>query len=155
MTYRSTLAACALLAAGSFAVAAPAVAQQTQKPEQLVKYRQSVYSLVGWNFGAMAAAVQGKIPYAKDSFARYAGRVAVLAPMAADGFVAQSLAPNSKAKPEIWTDKAEFDRLMQNFVQKTAALNEASKSGDLAKIRPAFQEAGQSCKACHDKFKKD
>lgn len=155
MTYRSTLAACALLAAGSFAFAATAVAQQAQKPEQLVKYRQAVYSLVGWNFGPMAAAVQGKIPYDKDAFARQAARAAVLAPMAADGFVAQSVASNSKAKPEIWTDKAEFDRLMQNFVQKTAALNEAAKSGDLATIRPAFQEAGQSCKACHDKFKKD
>jgi cytochrome c556 len=147
------LLACAVAVAGSLAVAGTAVAQQ--KPEQLIKYRQSVYQVLVWNFGPMGAAVQGKIPYDKDAFAKQAARVATMAPMAAEGFAVESVAANSHAKPEIWANKAEFDRLMQSMVTKTAALAETAKSGDLAKIKPAFGEAAQSCKACHDKFKKD
>jgi cytochrome c556 len=153
MPNRLTLLACALVAAGTLGASGLAVAQP--KPEQLIEYRQSVYQVLVWNFGPMGAAVQGKIPFDKDAFAKQAARVATMAPMAAEGFARESLAANSDAKPEIWKNKAEFDKLMQNLVTKTAALAEVSKSGDLAKIRPAFGEAAQACKACHDKFKKD
>jgi cytochrome c556 len=144
--------ASALVAASALGAAGVATAQQNT--DKLIEYRQSVYKVVLWNFGPMGAAVQGKIPYDKDAFARQAARVAAMAPMAADGFVVESTGPKSDAKPEIWKNKADFDKLMQGFVTKTAALAEASKSGDLAAIKPAFGEAAQACKACHDEYRK-
>jgi cytochrome c556 len=44
---------------------------------------------------------------------------------------------------------------MKDLVTKTATLADVAKGGDLAKIKPAFADAGQACKACHDKFKKE
>ena len=38
---------------------------------------------------------------------------------------------------------------------KSADLADVAKSGDLAKIKPAFKELTQVCKSCHDKFRTD
>jgi cytochrome c556 len=35
-----------------------------------------------------------------------------------------------------------------------ASLNTAAQSGDLESIKKAFAAAGQTCKTCHDDFKK-
>ena len=32
---------------------------------------------------------------------------------------------------------------------------EMAKTGDLEKIRPAFSDLTNACKACHEKFRKD
>jgi cytochrome c556 len=40
-------------------------------------------------------------------------------------------------------------------MQKAVAeLNTAAKSGNLETIKIAFGEAGKSCKACHDNYRK-
>lgn len=157
MHHGTKLAACLLAIAGTVGFASASFAQQPpSKAEQSAKYRQSVYQVIVWNFGPMAGAVQGKMPYDKDAFAKQAARVATLTPMLAEGFAVESpTAPERPkgAKASIWTSKAEFDKLMQDLVTKSAALAEVAKSGDLAKIKPAFGEVGQSCKACHDKFR--
>lgn len=149
------LAARVLAVAGLVGFAATAVAQQPSRAEQSIKYRTGLYQAVYWNFGPMGAAVQGKAPYDKDAFAKQAARVAMLSPMLAEGFAVES--PNDSkpkgAKASIWTNKAEFDKLMQDFVTKSATLADVAKGGDLAKIKPAFGDVGQACKACHDKFR--
>jgi cytochrome c556 len=157
MPNRLKIVACAAAAAGiAVAGLASAAGQPLSRAEQSIKYREGLYQAIVWNFGPMSAAVQGKAPYDKDAFAKQAARVAVLTPMLAEGFAVESaIKGKSEAKPEIWQNKAEFDKLMQDLVTKSAALAEVAKTGDMAKIKPAFGETGQACKACHDKFKMD
>ena len=79
------------------------------KPEDVIKYRQSVYKIVGWNFGPMAAMVKGEKPYDKEAFARHAMIVSQMSPLAMEGFAAGSdKGADTKAKPEIWTKSADF-----------------------------------------------
>ncbi len=141
----------------SFILMSGAVTAAPQtKAEQAIAYRQSVYEVIAWNFGPMKGAVQGKIPYDKDAFALQATRLAMLTPMLPEGFPAGSfVAGKTDAKPLIWEKRAEFDELMKKLAQKSAALAEIAKSGDLDKIKPAFGEVGQVCKSCHEKFKKE
>ena len=40
-------------------------------------------------------------------------------------------------------------------VAESAKLNAAAKTGNLDAIKTAFGAVGQSCKACHDDFRKD
>lgn len=136
--------------------ATAAVAQQPTKAEQAIKYRTSVYQVILWNLGPMGAAVQGKAPYDKDAFAKQAARVATMAPMLAEGYPKESfVAGKTRAKQEIWANWGDFQKLMQNFETKSASFAEVAKSGDLAKIRPAFGEMTQTCKACHDKYRSE
>ena len=61
----------------------------------------------------------------------------------------------TKAKPEIWRNEAEIGRLMTDLQSKTAALATAAKGGNVDAAKAALGAAGQTCKACHDKYKLD
>jgi cytochrome c556 len=61
----------------------------------------------------------------------------------------------SIATPEIWRNEAEFGRMMSDLQSKTAALATAAKGGNVDAAKAALGAAGQTCKACHDKYKLD
>jgi cytochrome c556 len=126
------------------------------KAEQAIKYRQSVYKVILWNFGPVAAMAQGKIPYDAESFAHHAERVATMAPMLLEGYPDGSdSGAKTRARPEIWQNKAEFTQLMHDMESKTAALADVAKEGNFEKSKAAFGEAASACKACHEKYRTD
>jgi cytochrome c556 len=147
-------AVASLVAAGSLAVRAQEA--PPSKEEQAIKYRQSVYKVILWNFGPMAAMAQGKIPYDAKTFAHNAERVATMAPMLLEGYPQGSgTGAKTRARPEIWENKADFTELMHNMESKTAALAVVAREGDFEKSKAAFGEAGSACKACHEKYRTD
>lgn len=156
MTHRiQSSSICAVLALVLAVLALPAAAQNKQA-EQAIKYRQAVYTVLGTNFGIAAAMATGKMPYDAKAFQARVDRTAYMATLAGETFVPGSDAgAPTKAKKEIWTNQPEFQKLMKDMQDKTAALAVAAKSNDLEKIKPAFGAAGGSCKACHDKYKAD
>jgi len=86
---------------------------QPSKAEQAVKYRKAVYQAIAWNFGPLSAMAQGKIPYDAAEFELRAARVAALAPMVGESFTADTKGvAGSKAKPVIWSSRADFDAKM-------------------------------------------
>ena len=145
-------AALALVAA---TLVSPGFAQDARVAQQQVKLRQAVYTVLGTHFSQMGAMVQGRMPYDAATFRTAAERVAFMATVAADTFPQGSLTANSKAKPELWQNAAEFQTLMKDLRDKSAALSVASRSGGLDAARPAFLAAAGTCKACHDKYKLD
>ena len=57
------------------------------------------------------------------------------------------------AKPEVWSNNADFLAESENFQQVTAELNTtAQASTTLDEIKPAFGAVGESCKSCHEGF---
>jgi cytochrome c556 len=141
----------ALLASGA------AISQgQPSKAEQALKYRKAVYQAIAWNFGPMAAMAQDKIPYDATEFAMRAERVAVLTPMLAESYVPETRElTGSKAKPEIWSHRGDFDSKMKDLVDRSATLGQVAKSGDAASSKAAFIDTANACKACHEKYRAD
>lgn len=152
MSNSSWLAAVTLMIGTSLALEGHA--QTPSRAEQLISYRQAMYTVLGTNFGVMGAVIQGKAPYDAQDFAQRADRVAYMGQMVEEGFPVESRsgAP-TKAKPEIWDEKADFDKLLDDMQAKTRALSVAAKGGSLDQVKPAFLAAAQACKACHDRFK--
>ncbi len=150
---------CVVTAAAVMAsVAAVALSQEPPKPtpEQAIKYRQSVYKVILWNFGPMSAVAQGKASYDAKAFEHQAGRVATMAPMLIEGYPHGShTGATTRAKPEIWQNYAEFKELMTAMVGKASALAEVAKEGDEDKSKAAFRELAGACRACHDKYRND
>lgn len=66
-------------------------------------------------------------------------------------FPAGSESPLSRAKPNVWTEKAKFDELAQKNEQAALALAAAAKSG--GDVKAASSAMFQACKACHDQFR--
>lgn len=143
-----------------FAVSAIAMALVTgtaaaqAKPEDVIKYRQAVYKVMGWNFGPMAAMVKGEKPYDKDAFARHATILAQMSPLAMEGFAAGSdKGAETKAKPEIWAKSADFKEKMDKMVGETKKLVAVAGTGSFDEIKKQFGATGSACKSCHDDFR--
>lgn len=123
------------------------------KPEDAIKYRKSVMSVMSWQFQPLGAMAKGERPFDKDAFARNAAYLEVLSKMPLEGFVAGSDKGETKAKPEIWTEMDKFKGGMDKLQSETAKLAQVAKSGDMNLIKAQFGETAKSCKACHDNFK--
>ncbi|OGB42664.1 MAG: cytochrome C [Burkholderiales bacterium RIFOXYC2_FULL_59_8] len=141
-----------LLAVTAFTLAAPASAQFA-KAEDAVKYRQSAMFVMQQNFGRVAGMAAGKIPFD----AKVAGDSAAVAEFMSKlpwaGFGPGTDKPESKAKPEIWANKAKFDDNARKMEAEMAKLAVAAKSGNLDSIKVAVSATGGACKSCHDDFR--
>ena len=54
------------------------------------------------------------------------------------------------AKPEIWTDRAQFDKLMSSSHQAAVDLQSVTEAEALG---PALGKLGFGCKSCHDLYR--
>jgi cytochrome c556 len=136
-------------------LAVPFAAQaQFAKPEDAVKYRQSTMSLLGNHFGRIGVVVKGDKPYDKAAVEADVAVVEMMAKLPWAAFVPGSDLPNSKVKPEIWKEQDKFKAASDKLQSEVAKLSAANKAGDLGTIKTAFGAVGQSCKACHDNFRK-
>ena len=145
-----------LVALGAAVAAAPLLAQNANRGAQQIKYRQSAYTILGAQMGIMGAMASGRAPYDAKAFQTAADRAAVLASIAAETFPAGSdTGAPTKAKPEIWAQQAEFQKLMKDLTDRSTALAQAARSNNLDTIKPAVGALGGTCKACHDKYKLD
>jgi cytochrome c556 len=145
-----------LVAATTLVGAANAEGAPPSKAEQALRYRKSVLQVMAWNFGPMAAMAQSKMPYDPAQFAARAGRVAILAPMLEEAFPAESQGvANSKLKPEMWPNRADFDSKLKDLEDRSATLAAVARGGDFEKTRAAFFDTANACKACHEKYKAD
>lgn len=151
---RKTALSCAVVMAMS--AVALAHAADPSPAERAVAYRQGVYHAIAWNFGPMAGMVKGEIPFDAKAFALKAERVAYLSALPLEGFIPDSLVGDSEAKPEIWDNMDDFKSKMQTFEAEAAKLADAAKTASaLDALKPQFGKVGQSCKDCHDEYKKD
>jgi cytochrome c556 len=141
----ATLLACAALDAAA-----------QHKPEYVIHYRQSVMTLVGWNFGPLSAMVKGKLAWDAREFALRAERLAQLAPQAPEGFAKGSeKGAETDAKADIWANPEDFQGKANDFANEAKTLSEVAKGGDEAKMKEQFKKLAGTCKACHEKYKAD
>ena len=132
-----------------------AIAQTPPSPaDSAVVYRKAMYQVMFNNWVRLVPITQGKVPFDAKAVQLRASRANYMAHMISEGFPPESAEGKpSRAKPEIWTNRAEFDQLMGNLQKSMAALEAAAKTGKLAKVTPAFNATRDACKACHDKYR--
>jgi cytochrome c556 len=147
---RSTLAV-ALICLGA---AMPAAAQ-FRKPEDAIKHRQSVMTLQGYYAGQIFAMANGRAAFDPKLAADNAEILVTLTRLAWVGFVEGTDKGETNAKPEIWKERARFDDTAKKLQDDVAKLNTAAKTGKLDQIKAAVGAMGQTCKSCHDNFKRE
>lgn len=147
----------ALALGATLLVASGTASAQFQKPEDAVKYRQSVMSVMASHFSRIGAMANGRVPFDAKTVQDNAALVETLSklPWPAFGPESEKATNPNKAKPEIWKEQAKFKESADKMVAEVAKLNAASKTGNLDQIKAAFGGAAASCKACHDAFQKN
>lgn len=124
-----------------------------QSADRQIKYRQGILQGIGWHMGVLGAMAKGERPFDKDTAVRSATFVNELAAMPWDGFGPGSdTGAPTKARPEIWTNRAKFDQLGKELRVETAKLVTAAGT-DLAALRSQLGPTGKACSNCHDDFR--
>ncbi|MFW5333207.1 c-type cytochrome [Hydrogenophaga sp. ZJX-1] len=142
------------LAVAAIGLSAPAAAQ-FQKPEDAVKYRKAAFTVMGAHFGRIGAMANGKVPFDAKVAADNAVIVETMSKLPYAGFVPGTDKGDTRALPAIWTEQVKFNAAAEKMQGEVSKLAAAAKTGNLDAVKTAFGAAGQSCKACHDDFRKD
>lgn len=123
--------------------------------EQAIDYRQALYTVLGGNFGPVGQMMAGRMAFNGPDAAKRAARAAQISAMLIDAYPEISKDGDTKAKPEIWANRAEFDKLNKDLADHTAALAAAlAKDGTASDaFKSAATAVGNDCKTCHDKFR--
>jgi len=147
---RSRIAVAAL----SLLLLSPLAISHLDDKEIPQSYRQSYFTLLALNFGPMAAMVKGEIPWDSAAFARYANELATVTSLDLKrGFPEGSHTGKTRAMPEIWENKDDFNAKADDLATAAQALKQAVDSGDKDAIVESFKATGGACKVCHDDYK--
>ncbi len=144
-----------IVAVGMAAVLAGGVMAQTQGAE-LVKQRKTEMGQMGKAFGPLIAIVKGE----SEDFAaalESAKTMNTNAKRIVANFPARTgreAVPQSRAKPEIWTKRVEFEAAAAKLVEESEKLIGAVNSKDIQTFRTQFKASGAACGACHKGPKK-
>lgn len=126
-----------------------AIAHEGQKNPE-VRYRHWVMESMSNDFAAMAMLFKNEVSRPGDmevlarSLAESASLIAGLFPEGSEG---------AAALPLIWEEPERVQEASRDSAATAAALAEAAAGGDRAAIARAFKAAGDSCKACHERYK--
>jgi cytochrome c556 len=142
---KATLSAAALLIGASLAHAAA---------DDTIKARQACMKTQGGFMGVAVPIVKGEKPYDAEAIkAAFGGIDAACADWAnfwgEDTMKGETV--ETFAKPEIWSDKAGFEKVSGEAYAAGQALRAAT---DEASFKAAFGAFGAGCKGCHDGFRR-
>ncbi|RLA60484.1 MAG: cytochrome c [Gammaproteobacteria bacterium] len=117
-------------------------------------YRQSWFAMLAANFGPMVAMVKKEIPWDERQMAGYADQLTALTTLdILRGFKDGSDKGTTRAKPEIWETKADFEGKMKDLKNEVAKLQTVANTNDRKAIAQQVVATGEACGACHDDYK--
>ncbi len=61
----------------------------------------------------------------------------------------RDVVPATRAKPEVWTDKADFDAALKALADASKTMSDDAKKGDLEKVKADWTATAKACGACH------
>ncbi|XDA96711.1 cytochrome c [Sulfitobacter sp. LCG007] len=134
---------------------APFATAQDNVPAS-VKARHHVMQVNGYAMGILGAMAKGEADYDAAMAASAAKNIHAMAMTDPVSLwtpgTEQGASPDSRAKPEIWSDMEGFKAAFADFEQASAKLAEAAGT-DLEAMKAAMGPVGKGCGDCHEKFR--
>lgn len=142
----------ALLALATLALAGNSFAATT--PADAIKYRKAVMSAMAAHTGAFSLINFGRVEH-RDHLLAHVDALAALGTQLKVLFPAGTATGDTDALPLIWQEQEKFAQLLKSGEKSTADLRTAVAAGDKAATMKAFKAVGESCKGCHDRYRKE
>ena len=149
---KTTVSAALVLATA--ALSTPAMAQ-FQKPEDAIKYRKASFTVMAAHFGRIGAMANGRVPFDAKVAADNAAIVETMSKLPWAAFGAGTDKGDTRALPVVWSEAGKFKEGADKMQAEVSKLAAAARTGNLESVKAAFGAAGQTCKACHDDFRKE
>ncbi len=140
----------AVLAATVLALGAAAFAAAPTTATDPAKARHEAMEQAGEAMKALGRMAKGQAPFDAVVVGSNAAILSERLDEAAKLFPPGSNTGETHARPEVWSDRAGFEKAMSDAQAAAAALRGVKEE---AAFRPALNTLGQSCKACHDKYR--
>lgn len=146
--------ALALAAAIALAAGQPLVAQA---PAQTVKERQDTMEKLWPDFyQPMARTIRSDSPdlaLVATSAANAGEALKKLAQLFPPG-TGRDVVPKTRAKPEIWTQRSEFEATLTALTEATKTIGDVAKTGNVEKVKAEWVNLAKACGGCHGGPKK-
>jgi len=144
----------AAVAAVTTLVALPASAQFA-KPEDAIKYRRAVMTVMATHFGRVAAMANGRIPYDAKAAADNADIAMNMSQLPFVAFIPGTDKGETRAEAKIWSEPDKFKAGAEQMQAAMMKVDTAAKSNNMDALKAAVGDAGKTCKACHDSYRKE
>ena len=145
---------CSVAVATAALLACGQAAAQFRSTDDAIEYRQGALAVMGHHFGAIGAMANGKVPFDAKAAQANADLVATLARLPWGAFTDGSDKGDTSARPEVWSQPDRFKAAAQRLQDATVKLAAAARSGNPDDLKAAFSATAETCKACHDDFRK-
>lgn len=134
------------------------VSAASLKPEEQIKFRKAGYSFMAWNMGKIKGNLDGA--YNRDEVVKAAAAVAAVSNSGLGGLYGASTDKDAgeaktRVKPEFFQEQDKVKELAIAFNREANELARVAAAGDAAAVKVQFGKTGETCKACHDKYRKD
>jgi cytochrome c556 len=138
---------------GTAAVAAAiAISAAAMTATEAIKHRQKAMEGIGDQMKTLAAIAKKQEPFdatvVKTSATMIADHLEKASKLFPEGSATGDV--QTWAKPEIWTDREHFDKLLENAHQAAVELGSVTQA---EAFPPALGKLGNGCKSCHDAFR--
>jgi cytochrome c556 len=123
-----------------------------QTPAEIVKQRQDLMD--GWypkfykSFAEIARGQSTDIA-AVPAKAKEAATLVRTIPSLFPPGTGQDVVPTTRAKPEIWSNRTQFDANVAALATETEKLGDIAKSGDIEAYKTQYAAVGKACTSCH------
>ncbi len=139
--------------AAAIALTAMTSVQAADDPANVIKYRQKVMSGISAHIGSIAAVLSGEVSYT-GHVAAHARALHDASLMIDDIFPSGSGEGETRAKPEIWQNRAKFEAAAKALQSTTKELASVAETGDMAAVGAQLNKVGEACGGCHKPFRK-
>jgi cytochrome c556 len=117
-----------------------------------IAIRQVGMDLAGGDFAFIQSVAKAKgeakpLEKPAQALARWAKTIPLLFPAGTDH------GGNTKALPEIWSDRAGFEKAAANMGEAAAKLAETVKAGDADAVAADAKALGEACGSCHRHYR--
>ena len=129
-------------------VRAEEAAPSKEEAEGIIFERQQIMLQLEKDSDALGDIAAGLRPI--DQLAKTAQAIAQGAKESRDAFKAK--VPGGRAKPEVWTNWADYQSRLDKFVIETEAMAKIAETGDLTAVTGMMITA-LPCKECHDLYR--
>jgi cytochrome c556 len=119
-----------------------------------IEYRQNVLRAVGGHMNASAAIVRGQVPH-RDQLIRHARSIEEMSHVVPLLFPEGSGTGNTDALPAIWEQRETFEARLGAFQEAAAGFHAVVQNGDAGATGRALLALGQSCRDCHNTFRRN
>jgi cytochrome c556 len=124
---------------------------------QAIEARKAVFTLIGNNFRPLGEVAKGTTPYDGAEIQKRIARVVFLTELLPEAFpdISNTGQPDTRAKPEAWTNREDFNKKIKDFQAHAAALVQvnATENNATDAFKSAVLAVGQDCKGCHDTYR--